>query len=284
MQTQMDYQAPSTIDAALQLIDDQGYQLLGLGSSALRSTDIKPKDLKLVSLRKVEGLAAVQVASGSLQIGATATFDDLLRSGLLGHYPALEQALRATPEPHQRNTCTLGGAVHDGGACFAPVLAALVAYDATAELVSRRGSSSRTFEMLGSGREQQQVASGNLLSKVVVSATGLPVSAYVALDPIAGHRPFQGIAVALNAPGGVIQMIRLVLAGFSGYPMRLSTVETSLIGSALTTEQIEQACGKIDESALQSSTHSSAYHLHLVRALIRKALLPLIGSAQGTSA
>ncbi|MCF8167000.1 MAG: FAD binding domain-containing protein [Rhodoferax sp.] len=279
IENQTDYQAPDTLAAALQLIDQQGYQLLNLGGSTLRSTDIRRQSHKLVSLRKVSGLDAIEDQAGALQIGASATYDQLLQNVPVQQCTALAQALGTTPEPHLRHTNTLGGAVHDGGQMHAPVLAALIALDATAEFVSRAGASSHTVESLGADGNRIAPASGTLLSKVTVVADRLPSSMYLPLDPASGRRPYQGIAVALRMGANGVQEVRLVLAGFSAFPLRLHSVENGLKNGPLDVDRIASAAALLDPFALQTPEQTQDYALHLARVLVRRVLAAVYASS-----
>ena len=272
IETQTDYQAPETLDAALQLMDSQGYQLLSRGSSALRSTDIKRHNSKLVSLRKVRELTRIDATAGALLIGASATFDQLLQSALVQPCPALVQALQATPEPHQRHSNTLGGAVHEGGLIYAPALAALIALDATAEFVSRTGKASQSIASLGSSGKRTSLTTGTLVSRIDVAAHRLPASLYLPLDPVWGRRPYQGIAIALKLASGQVQELRLVLAGFSDFPLRLSSVEDALQGGPLNAQRSEHAATLLGASHLGTQMQPEQYALHLARVLVRRAL------------
>ena len=271
---QTDFQAPGTLEEALQLIQKQGYQLLTQGPSALRSTDVKKHQHLLVSLRNVVGLAEVRTDADALRMGACASFDQLQQSPLVQPYPVLLQALQATSEPHLRHACTLGGALHDGGANYGPVLAALMALDAQAEFLSAAGTSRVAIDSLSPTGMRPPVAAGTLLDHVSLAAGGPGAGAYVALDPVTGSRHHQGIALSLSLSGQQVQDVRLVLAGFTAFPVRLRAVEAALMGVPLGAEQIAKAAQWVDPSVLPQTASSVAYPLHLVQVLVRRVLAP----------
>ena len=275
----MDYFAPNTLNGVLDLIAQPGYQVLSSDQS-LVSTARPGRTLgaALVSLRKVPGLAGVQSESGQLGIGCSVSYADLLAHPATGHYPALTQALAAIPEPHLRNHCTLGGALHFGGQAHAPVLAALMALDAEVLTLSRSASNRTPLQAYSQAGQRVAVESGQLVSEISIPAAHLQVSRYLKLDQLQGRGPARGLALAIRPSATALADIRLVLAGFTEQPIRLTAVEAALVGHPLSADRINTAAGQITAATLPIAAGDTppAYLHHLATVLIRRALGSLL--------
>lgn len=276
--TQFTYEAPDTLKAVLDLIGREGYQVLAPDQSQIQTLAKEPITLRtLVSLRKVPGLATVRHESGQLQIGASASYADLLRSEATGLYPVLAQALATIQDPHLRYNCTLSGALHYGGTPHAPVLAALMALDATAVMLSRTDDIRLPVQSFSQQGRRVPFLAGRLLTAVVVPGTHLTTGTYLALEQLPGRAPAPGIAVTLNRSDQKVSAVRLVLAGFTEQPIRLESVETALVGQPLTADHIAKAADLIDGVSLPVSNAQApeGYYRHLAKVLIRRALTSL---------
>jgi CO/xanthine dehydrogenase FAD-binding subunit len=71
-----------------------------------------------------------------------------------------------------------------------------------------------------------------------------------------------------------VQDVRLVLAGFSEYPIRLEAAEDTLKGATLSRERVARAADNVDDSLFTTTEQSTQYSLYLARVLIQKVLAP----------
>jgi CO/xanthine dehydrogenase FAD-binding subunit len=193
----------------------------------------------------------------------------------------LAQAFAAIGEPHLRNHCSLGGALHYGGSIHAPVLAALMALDASVVVMHRSGSAQQPIGTFSERGQRVPLPAGRLASEVVIAPVPSSISGYVALEKTVGLGPASGIAVCLRVQQGIVEDVRLVLAGFTEQPVRLTGAEAVLRGQSLTAGRVAQAMDvlTVDMAALDGSQTPTAYALHLMRVLIRRALSPHLAVA-----
>lgn len=278
--TQFTYEAPDTLKGVLDLIGRDGYQVLTADQSLVNAMRKGGMTLNsLVSLRKVPGLASIRHEAGQLHIGASTTYANLLQSENIGSYPVLVQALATIQDPHLRHNCTLGGALHYGGNVHAPVLAALMALDASAIMLSRTDDMRLPIQSFSQQGQRVPFLQGRLLTIVQIPANHLTTGCYLALDQLSGRNPAKGIAVTLGHSERGVDDVRVVLAGFTEQPIRLNVVETALVGNPLSPERIAEAIAKINETTLPVSTDqtSAGYSLHIAKVLVKKALTQLMG-------
>jgi CO/xanthine dehydrogenase FAD-binding subunit len=272
----MDYIAPNTLKDVLDLIDQDGFQLVTADQSLVNSSNKwTAPQRSLVSLRKVPGLADVKLDAGTLHLGASATYAEILQHEAVQQYPALAQALATIHDPHLRHNCTLGGALHYGGVVHAPVIAALMALDASAGILGRTSQDQQALQSFSQQGQRVPLASGKMVAEIIIQADHLTSSGYLALEQLAGRGPSRGIAVALRQANGRLEDLRLILAGFTEQPIRLREMEVALIGLPLTAERTAAAAAShinVLTLSLQKTNLPTGYLQHLAQVLIRRAL------------
>ncbi len=132
--TQYDLIAPTTLDAALQILADSpdhytpiagGTELMvALGAGRLQSR-------KLISLWNLEELRFIEEATDAIIIGAGSTFTDIRNHpAITKHLPLLTQAASWTGSIANQNRATVGGNIVNASPA-ADTPPALLVYDAT---------------------------------------------------------------------------------------------------------------------------------------------------------
>ena len=122
----------------------------------------------LVDLNRVDGLAGIRKANGSLWIGAMTRQAALERSTLVADgWPLLREAVRHAGHPQTRNRGTVGGSVaHADPAAELPC--ALAALDARFHVRSARGARMLRAEELFAGPLQTALDPDELLVEIEV--------------------------------------------------------------------------------------------------------------------
>ncbi|MDB5242655.1 MAG: xanthine dehydrogenase family protein subunit [Spirosoma sp.] len=275
------YKAPETLKEALDLIGREGHQVLtadqalvnglkkGTSSSSLHT---------LVSLRKIPGLATIDYENNELRLGTSITYTDLLNHQALAHYPVLAQALATIPDPHLRHHSTVGGALYHGGPVHAPVIAALMALDATAVVLTRDKETRLPLQYFSQSGLRVLLPLGGLLSAIVIPNTSLNASTYLSLNQLSGRQRNYGIAACVAQSDQTIDQIRLVLAGFTEQPIQLKRVEEALLGKTLTADSIKMvAIEQLEQVKLpfQDGSLPEGYQRHLAGVALNRALTSL---------
>lgn len=275
---QLTYKAPETLKEALDLVGREGHQILTADQSLI--SDLKkgvPSLHTLVSLRKIPGLGNINIDNGELRIGASASYNSLLTHQALNQYPVLAQALATIPDPHLRHHSTLGGALSHGGLIHAPVLAALMALDASVVVLTRDNDTRLPIHYFSQNGSRVLLPQGGLITMIVLPEPAAKSSAYLAVNQLAGRQANHGIAISLTQSGDTIDQIRLILAGFTEQPIRLKNIEEKLAGSSLTSDSIKNAADQLGQEDLpiHHDRIPEGYQRHLAGVILQRALKSL---------
>jgi CO/xanthine dehydrogenase FAD-binding subunit len=244
--TQYDLIAPTSLDAILQILADSPdpYTPIAGGTElmvALGAGRLQPK--KLISLWNLAELRFIQVTPDAVIIGAGATFTDLRRHPTIARdLSLLSQAASWTGSIANQNRGTLGGnIVNASPAADSPP--ALLAYDATLQLISTRGIRTMLYRDFHLAYKKTALAPDELLHSVIVSRNWKGYKTYIRK---VGTRNAQAISkVALAAVArtnkGIIEDIRIGAASLRETPARLTATEQSLLNQSITPETIAAA-------------------------------------------
>lgn len=108
-----EYANPTTLKDALTLLGNSWNDAAVLAGgtdliSMMKDHLAEPK--RVVNLKSIKELGGIKKTGAGIEIGATATIDDLLESALIrNEYPALAAAARGITSPQIRNMGTVGG-------------------------------------------------------------------------------------------------------------------------------------------------------------------------------
>jgi aerobic carbon-monoxide dehydrogenase medium subunit len=243
------YAAPTTVQEALNLLDEHGEDatLLAGGQSLmilLRQRLVSPK--VLVGLKGVAELRELDADDGHMRIGAMVPYCVASSSPLLrDRLPALAQAAASVGSVHIRTLGTIGGSVcHADPAGDVPTV--LLASDAS--LVLKRADGSEVtyhvddfFTGLFETRRQPDEL---LVSIQVPDQPAGATFSYRRYYFRAGEYPLCVVACRLEWEADRCVGARVAVGGGGPHPMRLSEVEQQLVGtdgSAIDTGSIARA-------------------------------------------
>jgi len=232
---------------------------------------------RLVSLRAVEqrysGITAG--TDGGLHIGALATLSALERSNAVtSHAPVITRALKTLSNVRVRNVATVGGhlAHADPHLDLPPVLIAL---GASVTIVNPAGERTVPLDQLYAGYLETTLARNELIAEVIVPAQAGRRAAYLKCTTrSADDWPALGVAVVLDADGGMVRSARIVISAATDTPTRLAKAEAAL-RSARVDDAVLRRAGDAaaDEAAVISDQHgSAAYKRELLRVYVVRAV------------
>jgi xanthine dehydrogenase YagS FAD-binding subunit len=108
-----EYASPTSVKDAVSLLGSDWPQaaILAGGTDLLSLLKDDVEDAKrLVSIKKVSGLHAIENAEGGLRIGALVTLEQLISAGDVRHeFPSITEAVEGVTSPQIRNMGTVGG-------------------------------------------------------------------------------------------------------------------------------------------------------------------------------
>ena len=229
----------------------------------------------VIDLNRVEGLSFIQDGGGGLDIGAMTRQRDIEFSDLVGRRcPLMSEAIRNVGHRQTRNRGTLGGSLcHLDPAAELVVVAA--ALDATVTVAGRRGTRRVAFADFPLAFMTPAVEPDELLQQV--SFPSWPAGhghAFVEFSRRHGDFAIVSAAALLEEDAsGKIRRAAVALGGVGAAPVRMTEVETALVGqtaSAALFAEAGERCRTID--AMGDVHAPASYRRHLAAVLSRRAL------------
>jgi CO/xanthine dehydrogenase FAD-binding subunit len=244
--TQYDLIAPTSLDAILQILTSSPdpYTPIAGGTElmvALGAGRLQPK--RLISLWNLPELRFIQVTPDAVIIGAGATFTDLRRNPTITkELSLLSQAASWTGSIANQNRGTLGGnIVNASPAADSPP--ALLAYDATLQLISTRGIRTIPYRDFHLAYKKTALAPDELVHSVIVARNWKGYKTYIRKVGTRNAQAISKVALAAVARtnNGIIEDIRIGAASLRETPTRLPATEESLLNQSITAETIAAA-------------------------------------------
>ena len=282
------YHAPTTLDEALSLLNEHGYdaKILAGGQSLIPTMNFRlAQPAVLIDLNHVPKLFYInESADGGLRLGAMTRQSQVERSQLVAQRaPLLHESMALIAHPQIRNRGTIGGSIaHADPAAELPVLA--VALGAQLRVQSSTGERiipARDFYM---GLFTTALEPEEILTEIHIPA--LPPRSGWAMDEVArrhGDYAIVGAAATLSlAEDGTCQQAKLVFLSVGEGPVSAEQAEQMLIGESPTPERIADsaqiaATQEIDPAA---DIHASvAYRRHLAEVLAKRVLSKAVDRA-----
>jgi len=242
----IEYFRPQSMDDALTLICQPDTFPLGGGTFL---TQPRPDPIKVVDLQAL-GLNKIRKAGNDLEVGATATLQQLLETE---HAPqALKAAIQLEAPLNLRNMATVAGALVacDGRSTFATAMLAL-----DAQLLIQPNDEEITLGNLLPLRDE--ILSGKLITKITIPLQARLTFEQVARTPV--DKPIICVALAVWPSGRA----RLALGGWGDSP--------SLAMDGRETSGIEIAARNAAHDA-SDEWASSEYRMHMAETLAKRQL------------
>jgi carbon-monoxide dehydrogenase medium subunit len=273
-----EYRRPSTVaDALDDLARAEGARILAGGQSLVPLLNLRlATPPVLVDINRIEGLDEIAERDGRVHIGATARQAIVLASDLVrGKVPLVAVALARVAHPQVRARGTVvGNLCHHDPASEMPAVA--VALDAEFAVVAPDGShSSVPAADFFLDSFAVAVPPGGLVTGVSfpVAPPGTAAGFY---EISRKAKDFALIAVAaqLTAAGGTVTEARVAVTGLGHRPLRMTAVESALVGGPPTVDAIRDAARRADGEALaEVNTRSpAAYRSRVLPVVVCRAL------------
>ena len=256
-----DYYAPSSLDAALELLDRYGEdaRVLAGGQSLMPLLNLRlARPAVIVDLNRVAGIADLAEAEGGLRVGAMVRERNVELSPLVRERsPLLAAALPLIGHFQIRNRGTIGGSIaHADPSAELPAVA--VALDAEMTIASKGSERTVAAGDFFVSDFTTRLEPAELLTGVRYPAW--PQGRGWAIDEVCrrdGDFAMVGAVAALGVTGaGSCEDPRVVLFGVADKPLRLASVESSLAGRTLDRDALDEA------SALASRDVDPAGDVH----------------------
>jgi carbon-monoxide dehydrogenase medium subunit len=276
--SEFDYVVPSSLDEAIKALTDGGEdaKLLAGGHSLLPLMKLRlAAPTLLVDLRKVDGLAGVSRANGTISIGSRTTHAALQDQPDLG---VVAKVAGGIADQQVRNRGTIGGSLAHGDP----------ASDQPAVMLATEA----VLNVRGSGGERQIAAADlfedylttSLADDEVITTIDVPALegygfAYEKFNRRAEDWAMVGVCALVKSNGGTCEDVRVGLTHMSSVPLRATAVEDALRGQSLSAESIAAAAEQAGEGTSPPADLNATadYKKHLARVLTRRALTEAAG-------
>ena len=231
-----EYHRPTTIDEALDLLEELGEdaKVLAGGQSLIPMMKLRfAAPAHLVDINRVEGLDGIEERDGELHIGALVRHNQLVASTLLrDRYPMIAAAAPQIADPLVRNLGTIGGSLahcDPSGDLGAVMLAA----NGRVVLKSKTGEREvPVIEFLAS-TFQSSIEPNEILTSVrVTSPTGSDGGTYLKLERKVGDYATVAVATRLLMTDGSIGSAGIGLTSVGLTNIKATAAEDALAGQA----------------------------------------------------
>lgn len=271
-----DLHAPADVPAALELIAREPGQWRPIAGGTdvmvlLAAGKLPPaRYLSLWHLRELRGITQTDT---EIVIGALTTYTDILRSpAIQAECPLLCDAAAETGGIATQNRGTVGGNIANASPA-ADTPPALLAYDASVDLISVRGIRRVAYDRFHRGYKQMDLAPDELIGAVrVVRGRGGWRQGWRKV----GTRRAQAISKVCFAStldvdsAAVVRDVRVAFGSVAPTVVRAIRAEAALRGRMLGRDSIAAACDALasDISPIDDLRSSARYRLHVARNLL----------------
>jgi aerobic carbon-monoxide dehydrogenase medium subunit len=287
---QFDYHAPKSLEEAIALLSQNvgNTKVLAGGQSlipAMRFRLATPE--VLVDINGIGQLDYVREQNGYLSIGALTRETALEESALIAErYPLLLDTAKVVADPLVRQRATVGGNLaHADPANDHP--ATMLAYGASIVARGPKGERSIAIDDFFTGLFENSLVPGEILTEIRIPSPKPGSSgAYVKIERKVGDYATTAVAVQLEAAGDVCKAIRIGLTNVSPTPMRAKRAEASLLGQALTQQNLE-AAAKLAAAECDPSSDlrgSAEYKRDVTRVVVKRAIAIALERVKGARA
>lgn len=286
-----EYDAPTTVDAALELLAEHGpdAKVLAGGQSLVPMMNFRlARPGRLVDVNKLGDLAGLRRRDGELRIGALTRQAVLERSEIVAeHWPVLRQAVDFVAHAQIRNRGTVGGSIaHADPAAELPVV--LAALDGSIVARSRRAERTLRWDELFVTHLTTSLEPDELLVEVRLPALpGRTGTAFTEYARRHGDFALGGAAVTVTLDSaGVCERATIALLAAAPTPVRATEAERLLVGQAVDAEVVrEVAAAAVRDLKPTGDIHGgTAYRRRLIEAMVRRAVTAAAARVPGQRA
>jgi carbon-monoxide dehydrogenase medium subunit len=230
----------------------------------------------VVNVKRLPGLAAIEVTEARVRLGALATLTALIEHPVIrSEYPVLPFTARYMGSPAIRNLATVGGNLCNASpaADLPPVLLAL---DAEVEIAGPSGTRRVPLARFFQGPGQTRLGPGELLTGVEFPRRQPPWPIrYERLDVRrAMDIAIVGAALSIHRDGARVREARVALGAVGPTPLRVPDAEALLASHGLTDAAITRAAelGMAAARPISDVRASAEYRREMIGTLIRRGL------------
>ena len=271
------YHDPKTLSELVELMSNlEDAKILAGGQSLMPMMNMRyvtPEDV--IDINGVNELDFIKLENDHLTIGSMTRQKDILSNQeIFDKAPIFREALNHVGHIQTRSRGTIGGSLcHLDPSAEIPALASL--YDASLTVVNRQGSREIHIDEWVLAYMMPSISDEEILTSISIPVWKNP-HGYAFIEFARRHGDFAvcgaGTLVEIDA-NDIISKVAIVVAGVDVKPLRLSTLETDLIGKKATEDTLEYACSSAKKiEAISDVYFSTQYRQRLAGTLVKRSL------------
>lgn len=266
------YQKARSLDEAIALLAEKDAKLLAGGQSLIATLNMRlSSPALLIDINGIDGLDAIALKSGGVEIGALARHVQVERSEVIAKQaPLIARAMPHIGHPAIRNRGTLGGSVAFADPA-AELPACLLALDGEIEATGPKGKRSIKAQDFFKGLFETALAPQEVLTGVrLPAATRDTRTGFAELARRHGDYAMVGLAASARADGKRLSDVRLAYFGVSDIPVRAKKAEAALADGS-----IDAAVEALDLDPRDDVQATAKVKKHLAAVLLRRVAVQL---------
>jgi CO/xanthine dehydrogenase FAD-binding subunit len=248
------YFRPKELSAALELLVSQDLRIAAGCTDLFPATERKTLQGPVLDITGIAALRGIQTdKNGSVRMGATTTWADLIRAPLPPAFDGLKQAARQVGARQIQNQATLAGNLCNASPA-ADGVPPLMTLDARVEVQSTEGTREAALTDFISGPRKTDLRKGEMVTAIIVPKSALLGTGHFRK---LGARDYLVISIAMTAArivldGGIVVDATLAIGSCGPTSVRLREVEALMIGrpldvSLISDQQVAAAISPIDD-------------------------------------
>ena len=271
------YHDPKTLSELVELMSNlDDAKILAGGQSLMPMMNMRyvtPEDV--IDINGVNELDFIKLENDHLTIGSMTRQKDILSNQeIFDKAPIFREALNHVGHIQTRSRGTIGGSLcHLDPSAEIPALASL--YDASLTVVNREGTREIHIEEWVLAYMMPSISDEEILTSISIPVWKNP-HGYAFIEFARRHGDFAvcgaGTLVEIDT-NDIISKVAIVVAGVDVKPLRLSTLESDLIGKKATKDTLEYACSSAKKiEAISDVYFSTQYRQRLAGTLVKRSL------------
>ena len=271
------YHDPKTLSELVELMSNlEDAKILAGGQSLMPMMNMRyvtPEDV--IDINGVTELDFIRLENDHLTIGSMTRQKDILSNQeIFDTAPIFKEALNHVGHIQTRSRGTIGGSLcHLDPSAEIPALASL--YDASLTVVNRQGSREIPIDEWVLAYMMPSISEEEILTSISIPVWKNP-HGYAFIEFARRHGDFAvcgaGTLVEIDA-NDIISKVAIVVAGVDVKPLRLSTLESDLIGKKATKDTLEYAYSSAKKiEAISDVYFSTKYRQRLAGTMVKRSL------------
>ena len=271
------YHDPKTLSELVELMSNlEDAKILAGGQSLMPMMNMRyvtPEDV--IDINGVNELDFIKLENDHITIGSMTRQKDILSNQeIFDTAPIFKEALNHVGHIQTRSRGTIGGSLcHLDPSAEIPALASL--YDASLTVVNRQGSREIPIDEWVLAYMMPSISEEEILTSISIPVWKNP-HGFAFIEFARRHGDFAvcgaGTLVEIDA-NDIISKVAIVVAGVDVKPLRLSTLESDLIGKKATKDTLEYAYSSAKKiEAISDVYFSTQYRQRLAGTMVKRSL------------